>query len=155
MSIRSLSIRTLAAGFTVAAILLSLTVAFVIALAFPAPPPARVTLAEARDAIARVREFIVRHGDTRFEPIGQFDDQRPISNRAGWKDEETFFFATDVWKNEVHRGSDAIRAAKHLDDAGFLIRGDGRNLTKRLAAKVRGKPRVYAVSGAILGAGSD
>ena len=111
--------------------------------------------AEARDAIARVREFIVRHGDTRFEPIGQFDDQRPISNRAGWKDEETFFFATDVWKNEVHRGSDAIRAAKHLDDAGFLIRGDGRNLTKRLAAKVRRKPRVYAVSGAILGAGSD
>nr|WP_312294980.1 HAMP domain-containing sensor histidine kinase [Brevundimonas diminuta] len=51
MSIRSLSIRTLAAGFTVAAILLSLTVAFVIALAFPAPPPARVTLAEAEAAV--------------------------------------------------------------------------------------------------------
>ncbi|MFB7880099.1 sensor histidine kinase [Brevundimonas diminuta] len=51
MSIRSLSIRTLAAGFTVAAILLSLTIAFVIALAFPAPPPARVTLAEAEAAV--------------------------------------------------------------------------------------------------------
>lgn len=51
MSIRSLSIRTLAAGFTVAAILLSLTVAFVIALAFPAPPPARVTLAEVEAAV--------------------------------------------------------------------------------------------------------
>lgn len=50
-SIRTLSIRTLAAGFTVAAILLCLTVAFVIALAFPAPPPARVTLAEARAAL--------------------------------------------------------------------------------------------------------
>jgi two-component system OmpR family sensor kinase len=47
-----LSIRTVAAGFTVAAILLCLTVAFVIALAFPAPPPARVTLAEARAALA-------------------------------------------------------------------------------------------------------
>lgn len=41
-----LSIRTLAAGFTVAGILLCLTVSFVIALAFPAPPPERVTLAE-------------------------------------------------------------------------------------------------------------
>ena len=47
-----LSIRTLAAGFTVTAILLCLTVAFVIALAFPAPPPARVTLAEARIALS-------------------------------------------------------------------------------------------------------
>ncbi|MEN5170476.1 ATP-binding protein [Brevundimonas pondensis] len=47
-----LSIRTLTAGFTVAAILLCLTVAFVIALAFPAPPPARVTLAEARAALS-------------------------------------------------------------------------------------------------------
>ena len=52
MSVRTLSIRTLAAGFTVAAILLCLTVAFVIALAFPAPPPARVTLAEARAALS-------------------------------------------------------------------------------------------------------
>lgn len=48
----TLSIRTLAAGFTVAAILLCLTVAFVIALTFPAPPPARGTLAEARAALA-------------------------------------------------------------------------------------------------------
>ena len=47
----TLSIRTLTAGFTVAAILLCLTVAFVIALAFPAPPPARVTLAEAQAAL--------------------------------------------------------------------------------------------------------
>lgn len=47
-----LSIRTLAAGFTVAAILLCLTVAFVIALAFPAPPPGRVTLAEAQAALS-------------------------------------------------------------------------------------------------------
>lgn len=44
--IRTLSIRTLAAGFTVAGILLCLTVSFVIALAFPAPPPARVTVTE-------------------------------------------------------------------------------------------------------------
>ena len=51
MSIRqpipALSIRTLAAGFTVAGILLCLTVSFVIALTFPTPPPARVTVAEA------------------------------------------------------------------------------------------------------------
>ena len=48
----TISIRTLAAGFTVTAILLCLTVAFVIALAFPAPPPTRVTLAEAQSALS-------------------------------------------------------------------------------------------------------
>ena len=52
MSVRTLSIRTLAAGFTVAGILLCLSVSFVIALAFPAPPPARVTLAEAQAALS-------------------------------------------------------------------------------------------------------
>ena len=52
MSGRTLSIRTLAAGFTVAGILLCLTVSFVIALAFPTPPPARVTLAEAQAALS-------------------------------------------------------------------------------------------------------
>lgn len=52
MSVRTLSIRTLAAGFTVAGILLCLSVSFVIAMAFPAPPPARVTLAEAQAALS-------------------------------------------------------------------------------------------------------
>ncbi len=52
MSRRVLSIRTLAAGFTVAGILLCLTVSFVIALAFPVPPPARITAAEAQAAVA-------------------------------------------------------------------------------------------------------
>lgn len=52
MSRRLLSVRTLAAGFTVAGILLCLTVSFVIALAFPVPPPARVTVVEAQAALA-------------------------------------------------------------------------------------------------------
>ncbi|MBN9481248.1 MAG: HAMP domain-containing histidine kinase [Bordetella sp.] len=46
------SLRALAAGFTVAGILLCLTISFVIALAFPAPPPARVTPAQAAAALA-------------------------------------------------------------------------------------------------------
>lgn len=51
LSIRMLSIRTLATAFTVAAILLCLGVSFIIAVAFPASPPARVTLAEAQAAL--------------------------------------------------------------------------------------------------------
>lgn len=49
--IRSLSIRTLVAGFTIAGILLCLTISFVIVLAFPAPPPQPVTIVEARIAL--------------------------------------------------------------------------------------------------------
>lgn len=109
---------------------------------------------EAHDAIARVREFIVRHGDTRFEPRNHTPDRRPIINRAGWKDDDTFAIAPDVWKNEVHKGSDPVCAARHLEAAGFLVRGDGRNLTQRLTS-VKGKPRVYVVRMSILGAGSD
>ncbi len=46
-----LSIRTLAAGFTVAGIVLCLVVSFLIALAFPEPPPAQITVAEAQAAL--------------------------------------------------------------------------------------------------------
>jgi signal transduction histidine kinase len=48
---QAFSIRTLAATFTVAGIVLCLTISFVIALAFPEPPPRQITVTEARDVL--------------------------------------------------------------------------------------------------------
>jgi len=71
--LRAPSIRILAAGFTVAAIGLCLTVSFMIALAFPAPAPARVTLAEAQTVLSGRDEAGWRR---RMSPEPPFDGAR-------------------------------------------------------------------------------
>jgi uncharacterized protein (DUF927 family) len=110
--------------------------------------------AEARDAVDRVRAFLVAHGDSRFEDVNGETIQRVVNNRAGWRDKETFYIGTDAWK-EIHKGADPTRAAGHLQAAGYLTKGDGRNWAARAPHAIVGRPRVYTVSGEILGAGDD
>ena len=107
--------------------------------------------AEAKEAVTRVRGFLVAHGPSRFERL---DDRglAAVPNRAGWRDAETFFVAADIWR-DVHRGSDPVRAAQHLRDAGLLRLGEGGRLTVRLPRGVPGRPRAYAVAAGILGTG--
>ena len=108
---------------------------------------------EARDALERVRAFLVAHGESRFEPIDKSVNDRLVANRAGWRDEDTFFISTDVWK-EIHRGADPKRAALHLYDSGFLKKpGEKGRYTVRLPGKVKGRPHAYAVSAEIMGCG--
>ena len=110
--------------------------------------------AEAREALERVRAFLVAHGDARFQPVTKADDYRVVNNRAGWRDGTTFYIATDTWK-EIHKGTDPTRAAHHLRDAGVLVPGDGKNLAKRAPHSIDGRPRVYTVIADILGSGDD
>ena len=110
--------------------------------------------AEAREAVARVRAFLVAHGDARFEPVTKAIDARPVNNRAGWREGVTFYIAADPWR-EIHKGADPFRAARYLHDAGFLTLGDGKNLTIRAPRSIEGRPRLYAVNADILGAGDD
>lgn len=105
---------------------------------------------EARDAIERVRAFLMAHGEARFERIQNGESDRIIMDKAGWCDEETFYISTDTWR-EIHTGSDSKRAARHLFEAGFLHSGDGANLAVRMNRGVSGRPRAYAVSVDILG----
>ena len=113
--------------------------------------------AEAREAVARTRAFLLAHGASRFEAVGEaraggLSDHRPVIDRAGWRDEATYYLAADAWR-ALHRGADPTRAARHVAEAGFLAPGDGRNWTQRLAASlVRERPRAYAVRSGILGA---
>ena len=111
--------------------------------------------AEAREAVERVRAFLVAHGDARFEPVARdTDDDRPVINRAGWRDGETFYIAADTWR-DIHKGADPSRAARHLRDAGFLTPGEGKNLAARAPRGIPGRPRAYAVLADIMGAGDD
>jgi len=110
--------------------------------------------AEAREAVARVREFLVAHGDARFEPVTGHEDDRPVIDRAGWRDDNFFYIATDRWRR-IHAGADPKRAARHLLDAGFLKDGEGKNLATKAPRGVKGRPRVYAVGADIMGAGDE
>lgn len=105
---------------------------------------------EAREALERVRHFLVTHGDTRFERIDEPAGGRPVVNRAGWRDGGIYYIASDAWK-DIHRGSDPVQAARHLRDAGFLIQGDRGNLASKMRSAVPGRPRAYAVSEEIMG----
>ncbi len=109
--------------------------------------------AEAREAIERVRAFLVAHGNSRFASIEE-GDGRLLVNRAGWREGDTYFIATDAWR-EIHKGADPARAARHVHAAGYLKGGDGRNLATRAPRSVAGRPRVYAVLADIMGAGDD
>jgi putative DNA primase/helicase len=109
--------------------------------------------AEARDAVERVRAFLVAHGDSRFEPVAR-DADRAVINRAGWRDDGVFYVSVDAWR-EIHKGADPARAARDLHEAGFLAGGDGRNLAVRLPRGVPGRPRAYAVRDEIMGAGHE
>ncbi|MEO1104596.1 MAG: DUF927 domain-containing protein, partial [Pseudomonadota bacterium] len=110
---------------------------------------------EAKDAVQRVRGFILAHGSSRFERFGEGTDpgSRPsIINRAGWTDGEAYYFGQDAWR-EVHKGADPRRAARYLTDAGLLIADEGgRHLTKRMPrAANASRPRAYAVKAEIMG----
>lgn len=108
---------------------------------------------ETRDAIRRTRAFLIAH-ESRFEALGaDADSTPPVHNRAGWKDTGMFYVAADVWR-EIHAGADATRAAKALERANLLQRGEGRNLQTRITT-AKGRPRAYAVRVAILGVEDD
>jgi len=110
--------------------------------------------AEAREAVERVRAFLVAHGDARFEPVTRSNDHRLVINRAGWREGANFYIAADSWK-EIHKGADPSRAARYLNDAGFLELGEGKNLAIKMPRSIEGRPRVYSVHADILGSGDD
>lgn len=109
---------------------------------------------EARQAVARVRAFLVENGGSRFEALGYPPDGRLVPNRAGWRKEGTYYIATDTWR-DIHAGSDPVRAVHYLRAEGYLSAGDGNNLAQRLPSTVTGRPRAYAISAEILGAPHD
>jgi uncharacterized protein (DUF927 family) len=128
---------------------------------------------EVQIAFQQVRAFIEAHGMSRFGEIRQYSttvggqhisspneelhDDRTI-NRCGWRrhdgEQWTYFVLPLAWRTEVCRGIDSQLAARALADRGWLKR-EGKNLTVKETIPGHGRPRVYAVSGALLEGDAD
>ncbi|MEM6742958.1 MAG: DUF927 domain-containing protein [Pseudomonadota bacterium] len=113
--------------------------------------------AEARDALERTRAFLVEHGSSRFEVLGDDRERfgggdRPVIHRAGWKHQGLYYIAVSAWA-DIHSGSDPKQAARHLAEAGFLDAPQPDRFTRRTPRSVEGRPNCYAVKAEILGGG--
>lgn len=123
---------------------------------------------EDADALSRVRRFIAEHGASRFPAVkelaggGMADDERPTVKRAGFRktlpEGDAFLFFPEIWAGEVFDGADATAGAKALAAAGYLVRGEGNKLQKRVRVPGWAKGdglRFYCIKAAIMEGDDD
>jgi putative DNA primase/helicase len=95
-------------------------------------------------ALAQVQHFIEAHGAARFVDLKALHE-RPVSNRAGYLRRTSrgleYLILRQVFRREVCQGLDYRSVARVLRDRGLLLT----EAPDRLAVKVRGIGRVYAV----------
>ncbi|WP_188904413.1 DUF927 domain-containing protein, partial [Caldovatus sediminis] len=108
--------------------------------------------AEAAQAVAQVRGFLIAHGASRFEAVGEGGEPsgERIVNRAGWRKrgddgQWRFWIATETWRREVCAGLDPQAAARALFRRGFIVAGEGGRLTQKPRIPGLGPTRVYVV----------
>ncbi|MFA6700827.1 MAG: DUF927 domain-containing protein, partial [Thiomicrospira sp.] len=94
---------------------------------------------EHKQALERVREFIERYSQSRFDNLAKAQNESPIiQNMAGYKQLEgaqgsesmVYYFLPTVFKNEVCKGLDLKTVCTALKAAGVLRFDDGRNTKK-------------------------
>lgn len=96
-------------------------------------------------AVERTREYLVAHGDTHFQRAGQ----PPVTNLAGYRDDDWFYILGDTW-SAVHAGLSPSEEAKRLAIAGFFVHGDGKNIQSKSPGWVPGRPRAYKVRASVI-----
>ena len=118
--------------------------------------------AEERAALAAVREFLRRYGESAFtnwERPANDDNRAPVrSDRAGYRrhdvatDSVEYFIFTETWRTRVCKGFDAAAVGRMMAARGFVERGTeaGREwLTRHTLPTEGGRPRVVHVLPAI------
>ena len=109
--------------------------------------------AEVREAFAQVRSFIEQHGESRFSLAWDQENERPVSNRAGFRKAEpdgpAYYILPEVWRREVCKGFDPKTVTDAMIERGWLIRGPDR-LTRKERIPGEGTLWVYLVSPAFL-----
>ncbi|MBR0668272.1 DUF927 domain-containing protein [Roseomonas hellenica] len=126
---------------------------------------------EDADAVETVRNFIAMHGSARFAAIGEdgtntdasaeIADSRPVTQRAGWRQKDKagaweYLILPPVFSTEVCKGRDPKAVVAALRDANLLRTDAGHHATVKVRLTGYGRPRVYAVKGAIFeGGGQD
>ena len=123
--------------------------------------PGGVGAAEDAAALAAVRGFLERRGESRFAALVKGLDgettepDRPTINRAGWRQRASdgtwrFLILPGVWRSEVCAGLDPQHVASVLLSRGFLERGEGGRPTIKPRIPGIGPTRVCAVRASIL-----
>ncbi|WP_146345476.1 DUF927 domain-containing protein [Phaeobacter marinintestinus] len=120
---------------------------------------------EQAQAVTACRDFLLRNQDSRFKPLingfsattnatepQQSEDPRRVSNHAGWVDDAHFWIHKAGW-SEIFEGMNPRAAAKHLDEAGYLERGEGRNVQAKTPAGITAPDRAYRIRKTVLNAG--
>ena len=117
--------------------------------------------AEFREAISKVRDFLSRHGSSRFCPIEEAS-RRSVPNSAGYRKEgntteDTLFLINpSVFKEEICAGGDYKTIARYLADAGFLKkRTDGRHSQNHNVPGMHRSLPFYTVSASVLAGDED
>jgi uncharacterized protein (DUF927 family) len=119
---------------------------------------------EDQKAVAQIRHFLIQHGASRFEDPnggagdGESDTPRTIYNRVGWRIPSQsaagydYAIPKDMWEKEVCRGVEPQQAARVLKERGLLVRTEDGRLMTKVTIPGQGRPRVYLISGSIVGA---
>jgi uncharacterized protein (DUF927 family) len=115
--------------------------------------------------LRQVRAFIAVKGGSCFQSVvPHFDGrgnemQERINERAGyWKEENgerQYLIFPDVFKGQVCSGLDSKLILQELDRKQLLVRGEGRNYTRKETVPNEGRIRVYVIKARILDEGED
>ncbi|MEM9626686.1 MAG: DUF927 domain-containing protein [Pseudomonadota bacterium] len=105
--------------------------------------------AEQQGGLRQVRLFLEQHGSSRFEDVAPVEGHRPSINRAGFRRKEgdawDYLIMPEVWRDEICKGFDPKMIAKAMIDRGWMVPGDGKNLTKKESLPGIGQTRVYVI----------
>jgi uncharacterized protein (DUF927 family) len=122
---------------------------------------------EDHSALAAVREFLRRYGESSFTDMGRpanRDDHAPIrSDRSGYREHNAaedavhFYIFNEIWRARVCKGFDHAAVGRMLVRRGFAERGTeaGREWLVRPAIPTEGRPRVVHILPALLNGDDD
>lgn len=92
-------------------------------------------------AIAVVREHLHRYGESQFTSTDYDPERHVVRDRAGWKlmlgDTSVFAISPDVFKAEMCGDLGERQVLRALDRRGYLVRGEGDNMKKKVKIKDR------------------
>jgi uncharacterized protein (DUF927 family) len=115
--------------------------------------------AEVRDALLQVRLFLEQHGESRFSLAWDLENERPVSNRAGFRKTAetgpTFYVLPAVFRHEVCKCVDYKMVAREMVKRGWLIPESTSRTTRNERIPGEGHTRVYVVPPTFLCADID